>query len=251
VPLIALVVLSLASFIVLAVLANLGEGTFRLGQKHFDLKVFSQFTAGLFMSIVAIFPYVAVGHLPPFTEWRTRDELLLPAGIAFLIFSFITLSQTVLPKVRTSFVPVAASATIFASVAAGVGVVADWEKQVAILDHWSTSQQIRDAEVVLVEDNTSSLNLFNRNYRFYEWAGQARLSIGENSPFAFSFSESEIKSYKSGFFFEYASLGLGSPPVQTKEFTLLQIYSKCESVPELIWVGASSCLYFVESKKTF
>ena len=51
------------------------------------IRVFLPFSAGAFMTALAIAPYISVGHFPPFKEWASRHELLLPLGIALILLA--------------------------------------------------------------------------------------------------------------------------------------------------------------------
>ncbi len=210
-----------------------------------------QLLCGLFLVTLAFFPYVAVGHLPPYSEWSTRHELLIAAGISVLASAIFGLVNKIHLLLGSLFSALVLLVSLSISMFLGISAVADWSKQKVLLDYWSNSQAVSEAELVVIEDKSRTLNLFERQYRFYEWSGQLRVSTGPNGPYALSDSESDFEALQSGFLREYSLLGSGPHPSSSKEYLLVTIRTTCGGPIEALILGAALCLNIEEKERSF
>jgi hypothetical protein len=133
----------------------------------------------------------------------------------------------------------------------GIAAVVDWSKQRVLLDYWASSQDVLEAELVVVKDESRSLNLFQREYRFYEWSGQLRMSAGSDGPYALSNSESDLANLQSGFLMEYSLLGSGPAPSWSQNYLLVTIRTTCVGPIEALIEGVANCLAVSEEELTF
>jgi hypothetical protein len=72
----------------------------------------------------------------------------------------------------------------------------DWEKQKQIISLLKNNQNIKDADIILFDDQTLNRNYSHRGYRFYEWNGILTLSFGDDKLFGISLSD--FLNYKNG-----------------------------------------------------
>lgn len=211
----------------------------------------SQMVLASFLVVLALFPYIAVGKIPPYAEWSTRHELLLPAGISILAAAVFG----ALRKVSIGFGRLMAGLVVLGSMsitaALGVAAIVDWSKQEVLLDFWVSSQPVLQAKLVVVEDESRLLNLFERQYRFYEWSGHLRVSTGSNGPYALSNSESDLAALQSGFLREYSLLGSGPAPSVSQDYLLVTIRTTCSSPFEALIIGIPRCLSIEEEVLSF
>lgn len=210
-----------------------------------------QLLCGLFLVALALFPYVAVGLVPPYSEWSTRHELLLPAGISILATALFGVAKKISVLFGYSFAFLVLLVSFSISGFLGIAAVVDWSKQRVLLDHWGSSQSVLEAELVVVADESRSLNLFQREYRFYEWSGQLRTSADSDGPYAMSNSESDLASLQSGFLREYSLLGSGPAPSLSQKYLLVTIRTTCDGPIEAFIEGVANCLSFEEKGLSF
>lgn len=210
-------------------------------------KYLAQLGLGLFLITVGLFPYLAVGHIPPYSEWMTRDELLLPAGVGIVLAAIFGALKKVWVLYGYSLAGILLFVSLTAAVNNGIAALVDWEKQKFLIQHWSSSSRIYSSDLVVIADESQSLNLFGREYRFYEWAGQLRDSTGPEGPYAISNSESDWSKLQTGYLESYATLGSGPRPQLSKEYLYVTIQSRCDGPMDAINTGVENCL-FIEEK---
>jgi hypothetical protein len=141
--------------------------------------------------------------------------------------------------------------SISITITLGVAAVVDWGKQKVLLKHWGSSQRILDADLVIVEDESRSLNLFEREYRFYEWSGHLRVATGSNGPSALSNSESDLAALRSGLLTEHALLGSGPTPSMGQDYLLVTIRTTCDGAIQALFIGVPKCLSIQEEALSF
>lgn len=155
--------------------------------------------AGLVAFALGALPYLLVGKLPQFVEWETRHQLLLPTGTALIAVAALVAATgfgtrgAVVARVG-SIVAVGLSAV--AVVIAGLGLMADWHKQVQIVDELRSLDEVAAASTVVVTDSTRSWNFAGRHYRFYEPIGWLQTAFSDDSRFAVE--DTELAAVESG-----------------------------------------------------
>ncbi len=206
----------------------------------------AQFLLGLLLVSLALFPYFVVGHFPPYTEWMTRDELLLPSGLGVLAAASFGALNKLSYFLGKSFAIVVLLFSFLTTMFFGMWSVVDWSKQKVLLEYWGSSQAVSDAGLVIVSDKSRALNLFERNYRFYEWSGQVRVSVGTFGPYALGNTESDLAGLKSGFLRDYSLLGSGPIPTSNEDYLLISISTNCDGPLEALSLGVVNCISIEE-----
>lgn len=144
--------------------------------------------AGIFIFLLAVIPYWILDLVPTFYDWTSRHQLLMPLGTSMIIVGFIWLFPKPLRILGTSIV-------IAASMSLGVVTYSqfwlDWRKQKMLIELFAASDDIRRADVVLIDDQTLKLNAIKREYRFYEWNGLFEEAFGNQRRFAVSADKSK------------------------------------------------------------
>lgn len=137
-----------------------------------------------FVFALAIGPYVAIGSSPPYSEWQTRYEI---NGLLFLALAAASLIALISGRggqlLKSAIAACMGLAMIIASNIAGLEALADWKKQKSIIGGLQTiSSELNETLVVFIDD-TRDQSLFERQYRFYEWAGILSESTGRTTSF--------------------------------------------------------------------
>ncbi len=166
--------------LLLVCLAVLAPVFYRLKLADFqERRPFLLIAAGAFMLLAGLVPYWIVGHLPIFEDWYSRHQLLMPFGIAVGCAGVLQL----LPA-RLSMAAAAPITAVFLAMSLETSwdFWRDNQKQKAMIAFMEQSDQIRNAELLLLSDSTP--NALHRAYRAYELTGMLRLAFGDQSRFA-------------------------------------------------------------------
>lgn len=141
---------------------------------------------GLAAIILAGFPYWIVGHIPTFSEWTSRHQLLFPLGGSL---SLVALLVAITVEVRQGLLAAILSIMMLLNLVTYVDFYFDWQKQKALIALMGENELIRNADLIVFDDRAHSLNAINRTYRNYEWNGLLANSFGDESRFGLNHSE--------------------------------------------------------------
>ena len=122
------------------------------------------FIFGLFSTILVLFPYWIIGHIPTFSGWNSRHQLLMPFGMSFVFFSiyyFLNLKKWFLVFVITF--------SISLNINFYFDLFKDWNKQKVLISYFENNSQDYTDNIIFVKDYTD--NAFNRKFLYYEWNG--------------------------------------------------------------------------------
>jgi hypothetical protein len=233
---------SLASVVLTLILASkAGEGN---AKTRIPYRAVAFFTLSLFLTGLALLPYVVVGHTPPYSEWFTRHELLMGAGLSLLVVAVIEFLGGTRSSLARLVSGLMVSVSVLTTLWNGIGFVSDWYKQLAIINFFATSEVVAASDLVIVEDLSGSTNFLARTYRTYEWTGQLRAALGGDAPFGISTSPSDRKLLESGYLMELARLGTGQIPDHIDKTASVTIVNTCDGPLQFLAAGAKTCLSF-------
>jgi hypothetical protein len=154
--------------------------------------------AGSAALICAVFPYWIIGDAPTFFEWTSRHQLLMPLGIALLL---VCMLQRLTMDSRRLAVVILVSISIAISIQTYCELALDWNKQQKLISFFSHDERIRDANLVIFDDQTD--NARNRVYRFYEWNGLMKYAYKDEH--RFGLNSDEVNAYMQGAYDQYLS----------------------------------------------
>lgn len=152
--------------------------------------------SGLLALFLGLFPYMILGHIPTFTEWASRHQLLMPLGLSLLSIWMISSLGNAHRKLYVAFV-VAVCLSI--NTKNYLDFYFDWKKQLSIVQFVKNSEEVKKSSLVLVNDQTP--NALQRSYRFYEWNGLLKSAFRDESRFGIDLSQ--MANYDAGKFDEY------------------------------------------------
>lgn len=138
---------------------------------------------GAFLTWLAIFPYVAVLHAPIFSEWNSRNQLLMPLGVSTLCVGlalWLTFSR------MDRIIPAAIYLSVAVCAYFNYEYLVDWRKQQEVVRVLALSDEVRNAKTIVMDDRARSLNARARHFRFYEFNGWFERAFGDESRFALS-----------------------------------------------------------------
>lgn len=153
--------------------------------------------AGLTAFLLAGFPYWVLGAVPTFSEWSSRHQLLFPLGVSLIVTSLLVVLGA---QIRRVMLSIFLSISIALNVSTYIDFYFDWQKQKCLIMILGQNDLIRDADVVVFNDTTLSLNAVKRTFRAYEWNGLLATSFGDES--RLGLSQSEIERVRLGTYFD-------------------------------------------------
>jgi len=186
-PLLALVLLPLAWLVLRPMGPALRGDAIRPG------RLLACFALGVAAFVLGGFPYWILGHIPTFTEWTSRHQLLLPLGTALMLVALLWF----LPgRARTAALSVLVAASLSFGIGNAYAFWVDWKKQRTIAELMAREPAIAQASFVVFLDHTQPLNAIGRSYRVYEWNGLMEEVF--HSQTRFGAGPADVKSYVLG-----------------------------------------------------
>ena len=143
---------------------------------------------GIFAFIFGAFPYWVLGHVPAFTGWYSRHQLLLPVGTSLLL---VALSNRITGKMRLLVISMMISAFISINVKTYWNFYFDWHKQTNLVELIRLDKDIENADLIIFQDNAYNLNAISRPYSTYEWNGFLYQAFGDEKRMGINFQDYE------------------------------------------------------------
>jgi hypothetical protein len=123
---------------------------------------------GFICLLIGCFPYAILGHVPTFSEWTSRHQLLMPLGISIISASILLI---VFNKFSYLFLALILSYSISLNINTYFDFYIDWQKQKQLISLFSKNAEIERGSILVFKDNTLESNAIDRVYRSYEWNG--------------------------------------------------------------------------------
>ena len=149
---------------------------------------------GLFCFFIAVFPYLAVGHIPAFDGVDSRHQLLIPLGISILIVYIVQYSVNKIDFISSKHktLRIIYGFLVVQFLAFDINsymlMQADWYKQEAIISQIKNNNVIKEHTTFLFHDDMSAMNAGGRRYRFYEYAAFMKQAFGEEKRFGIDYN---------------------------------------------------------------
>lgn len=195
---------------------------------------------GAVLVALALFPYIAVGHRPPFSEWSTRHEVLLPLGVSVM---FLAAARLVAWRLGQALAVVFAVSVLAISIALsariGFEYWADWRKQQIIVDLLINDDTVRNGSLIIFEDEAVDDNIFGTPYRFYAWNGLMSQAFGDSQ--RLGLNASDVPRYLAGELQPYYG------PGKELDYGASMYAESVEAVLVTIQAGGKPGLYSISS----
>jgi|GEM_PF-1125859 len=150
-------------------------------EHRYDSKLFK---LGIILFAVGVFPYLVVGKVPTVIEWNTRHQLLVPLGMAFILYYGLNLlseKANLHQGYRKILLSLILATFLCANIVTYADYQRDWYKQTSLIENFKASEIMRNNNTFLFDDHTYDFNANNRSYRFYEYTGMMREAFGDES----------------------------------------------------------------------
>lgn len=148
------------------------------------------FLLGLFLFLLAAYPYAVVGITPKLTEFDNRHQMLVPLGAAFMAYYGLRLVCRFLRAGRQVFTFLSAlliSLFCLSTVNDYIGYQRDWYKQLALIEAVKGDPTIRSAGVVVFDDLIPEWNAKERSIQYDNYSGLLETAFGDQTRFGEGF----------------------------------------------------------------
>ncbi|MHC4397928.1 MAG: hypothetical protein ACYS1A_19975, partial [Planctomycetota bacterium] len=146
----------------------------------------------LFALFMAVFPYAAAGKtMPSLLTWANKNLLLMPLGMSFLIYFglrrlFMRIGD---PGKRHKVISISIALLLSLFINYSVSSWAEfhimWFKQLSLIENYKNNSTVKENNLFLVVDTTTSLNAKKRtNFLWYEYIGPLRVAYPAMVKFA-------------------------------------------------------------------
>jgi hypothetical protein len=156
---------------------------------HFDFYRYNWYLLGFLIFFLGCFPYWILGHIPTFSEWTSRHQLLLPLGAALILTALVKTAER---GVRIFFVSVLLSVFLPLNMGIYKDFYVDWQKQKQLVLLFKNNDMLKNSQVVIFNDKTTGINALKRKYRSYEWNGLMTLAFGDEKRLGLGLEEFEL-----------------------------------------------------------
>jgi len=177
---------------------------FKKGKVNFrkEKTLFENIYFGIVISVIGVIPYFAVGHFPPYIEWRTRDEILILFGGSIFVSSLYLLVKAVTPKkLSSTIICTVILVFIFTNNFVSLNYYVDFMKQKQVVNYLKELPLGGTPTLVLLDDKTADLNIFKTPYAFYTLTGMLKKATGSEANFAIN--SMDIEEFNAGRFAKY------------------------------------------------
>jgi hypothetical protein len=134
---------------------------------------------GLFLVALGILPYLVVDKLPSYQDWEVRHQLLMPFGLAVLATA--AWRSVGLARGRSLVAGVLVGAFAVVSMGTTLTLVADWRKQLVVIDAIRASDEIENVTTVVFDDEARALNFSARPMSRFEYGDWLTTAFGEKN----------------------------------------------------------------------
>ena len=144
---------------------------------------------GIVLVTLGAFPYITSGRLvdisewmlnfvPRASEWDSRNQLLLGAGLSLLITGMIGERDS---EFKKKALVVFVGACVCLNFTFMQGYMLDAMKQQQVINVFSKSDVVREGNIIMINDLAERYNARGRSVRTYEWDGMLKKAFGEGS----------------------------------------------------------------------
>jgi hypothetical protein len=148
-----------------------------------DIKLFF---LGVILFFAAVFPYLAVNHIPRLSDWDSRNQLLVPLGASLMLYYGLKLFYDRLKwGSRALLFSYSMISALFIMINFNVYLdyQKDWFKQLSLVENFKSSHIMKDNSTLIFDDQAADMNALGRYYRFYEYTGLMKLAFNDETRF--------------------------------------------------------------------
>ena len=154
--------------------------------------------SGILLCWLALFPYLLIGLNPDHTGWNSRNQLLVPLGLSFILFFVIELIADSFPKhafLRFYLTTIIISFFIIKNVDKQIDFERDYLAQTNLINLFAHDPLFKSGDNFILHNEVKTW-ANNRSLSFYEFSGMSRKALGDQSRWASNSAEQKYKKNK-------------------------------------------------------
>lgn len=137
---------------------------------------------GIILFLLAVFPYCAVGKLPHLNNWASRNQVLVPLSMAFLVCVLILQSGAIHKKAPVILHNLLITSFIVQTLYSHYLYDIDWLYQQSLLAQFKQSKVFQKNTTFIAKDNLEmDIWVHNRGLDFYEVNGLFKKAFNEDT----------------------------------------------------------------------
>lgn len=146
-----------------------------------DIPIKTLMAAGILFFIIAVFPYIVVGKMPVLSSFGSRHMLLIPLGIALILYTTILAIEQKRKNLGHALLLILIASCILKNMHDQTQYLKDWMYQVALEEHFKTNPEIKQNRTFILNSHITLAN--HREMDFYENNGRLRKVFGDDQRF--------------------------------------------------------------------
>lgn len=151
-------------------------------QQSSNITIKTMLIPGVVLFLVAVFPYCAVGKLPDLNNWASRNQVLVPLSMAFLVYYLVLQSAVIHKKVPVILLNLLITSFIVQTLYSHYLYDLDWFYQRSLLAQFKQSQVFQKNTTFIAKDNLEmDIWVHNRGLDFYEVNGLLKKAFNEDT----------------------------------------------------------------------
>ena len=153
------------------------------------------FILGALFYLLAVFPYAVVDKPPRLTGWESRHQILIPLGLAFILYSIISIFSKLHKNVPALMFLFLITIFTIQNMYNGYRYMKDWYYQVALEENFKKSKLIQEHTTFIARVTLNNVLANGRHISFYEQNGRMRKVFGNDKRLMVE-QKKDIGSYK-------------------------------------------------------
>lgn len=135
---------------------------------------------GVLVYILAVFPYATVHKLPQLNVWESRHQLLMPLGLAFILYAILSFFSKLHKNISHLFFLLLITIFTIQNIYHDYRYIKDWYYQVALEENFKSLKIIQDNTTFIAEVKLNKSLANGRNLPFYEQNGRMKKVFGDD-----------------------------------------------------------------------
>lgn len=124
---------------------------------------------GIILFVLAVFPYCAVGKLPETGNWNSRHQILVPLGMAFILYFFILFTAKIDKGIANALMYGIVAIFIVQGFVGYYLYQMDWFYQCSLLKQFESSDIFKNNTTFVVKDNLETDTWVNKGNLSVNW----------------------------------------------------------------------------------
>jgi len=138
------------------------------------------FSLGMYFYFLAVFPYAVVNKLPQLAGFESRHQILMPLGIAFIIYALTFFLAKIHKNISILIFSILITLFTIQNIYNGYRYLKDWYYQISLEENFKSSATIKSHTTFIVYIHSEDAFANGREPGFYEQNGRLKKVFGND-----------------------------------------------------------------------